>query len=363
MKTITENREIKNNARELLRKKGLLIAGPCSIESEDQLLRTALGLAATKKVDILRAGVWKPRTNPGGFEGIGTKSLPWLLKAKQITGLPTAVEVATSKHVEDALSFDVDVLWIGARTTVNPFSVQNIADALRGSDIPVLIKNPVNTDLKLWIGAIERIQKAGIKTIGLIHRGFSSYGNTTYRNAPIWQIPIEIKRLFPELPLLCDPSHICGNTTGLQVIAQKSIDLDYDGLMIESHYDPEIALTDNAQQLTPLQLQSLLEKLVRKKQSSTEINFVQNLEAMRDKINHIDDELIYRISKRMEIAKQIGELKKDNNVTVLQPNRYNEIIEKITQKGKTVGLSEDFINTYMEAIHLESIRLQNSLKE
>ena len=219
----------------------------------------------------------------------------------------------------------------------------------------------MNTDLKLWIGAIERIQNAGVKTIGLIHRGFSSYGNTEYRNAPIWQIPIEIKRLFPNLPMICDPSHICGNTMGLYTIAQKSIDLDYDGLMIESHYDPEAAMTDKAQQLTPLQLQHLLGKFIRKEQNSEEINFVQNLESMRDKINHIDDELIFQISKRMEIAKQIGKLKKENKVTVLQPNRYNEIIEKNTRKGKSFGLSEDFIKTYMEAIHLESIRLQNCL--
>ena len=231
----------KKVVEEILHRKGLIIAGPCSVESEEQLLTTALQLAETGKVNILRAGIWKPRTNPGGFEGLGTKSLPWLLKAKQVSGLPTAVEVATSKHVEDALSFDVDVLWIGARTSVNPFSVQNIADALKGTDIPVLIKNPVNPDLKLWIGAVERIQKAGVKTIGLIHRGFSAYGNTEYRNSPIWQIPIEMKRHFPELPMICDPSHICGNRDGLLSVSQKSIDLDYDGLIIESHYDPEIA--------------------------------------------------------------------------------------------------------------------------
>ncbi|MGZ3903569.1 MAG: chorismate mutase [Bacteroidia bacterium] len=359
----TEILKEKKEISEVLHKKGRLIAGPCSIESEEQLLKTALGLSAAGNVDLLRAGAWKPRTNPGGFEGLGIKSLPWLLKAKQITGLPTAVEVATSKHVEDALSFEVDVLWIGARTTVNPFSVQNIADALRGSDVPVLIKNPVNADLKLWIGAIERLQKSGIKNIGLIHRGFSLYGETKYRNAPLWQIPIEIKRLFPTLPLICDPSHICGNTENLQTVVQKSIDLNYDGLMIESHYDPSNALTDKAQQLTPTQLQGLIENLVYKKQDSSEINFVQSLEALRERINAIDDELINKLSERMNVAVKIGQLKKQSKVTVLQPGRYNEIIEKTVSKGALYGLSETFIKAYMESVHIESIRLQNNVKE
>ncbi|MGZ3864781.1 MAG: chorismate mutase [Bacteroidia bacterium] len=359
----TQIQEEKTTINKLLHKKGLLIAGPCSIESEEQLLKTALGLSATGKVDILRAGAWKPRTNPGGFEGLGIKSLPWLLKAKQITGLPTAVEVATSKHVEDALSFEVDTLWIGARTTVNPFSVQNIADALKGSDVPVLIKNPVNADLKLWVGAIERLQKAGVRNIGLIHRGFSSYGETKYRNAPMWQIPIEIKRLFPNLPLICDPSHICGNTQNLQAVAQKSIDLNYDGLMIESHYRPEIALTDRSQQITPSELQDLINNFIYKNQNSTEINFVQTLEALREKINGIDDELLDKLAERMNIAVQIGQLKKQSKVTVLQPDRYNEIIQKTLSKGAPLGLSETFIKAYMESVHIESIRQQNSVKE
>ena len=352
----------KKVVEEILHRKGLIIAGPCSVESEEQLLTTALQLAETGKVNILRAGIWKPRTNPGGFEGLGTKSLPWLLKAKQVSGLPTAVEVATSKHVEDALSFDVDVLWIGARTSVNPFSVQNIADALKGTDIPVLIKNPVNPDLKLWIGAVERIQKAGVKTIGLIHRGFSAYGNTEYRNSPIWQIPIEMKRHFPELPMICDPSHICGNRDGLLSVSQKSIDLDYDGLIIESHYDPEIALTDKNQQLKPKDLENLFNNLQWKQRSSEEKNYLQKLEELREQINLIDDDLIQQISKRMEIAKAIGGLKKENKVTILQPGRYNEIIEKAIKKAQTKGLSEDFIKTYMEAIHIESIRIQNTLQ-
>ncbi len=342
-------------------KKGLVLAGPCSAESEEQLLRTAIELSHTKKVDVLRAGIWKPRTNPGSFEGNGTKALPWLLRAKKITGLQTAVEVATAKHVEDALSFEVDVLWIGARTTVNPFSVQQIADALKGTNQTVLIKNPVNPDIKLWIGAIERLQKSGITDIGLIHRGFTSYGNTEYRNVPMWQIPIEMKRLFPDMPLICDPSHICGNRTGLLSVSQKSVDLDYDGLMIESHYDPDVALTDKQQQLTPEDLNHLLEAIIRKSSSSNEAAFVKQLDYLREQINHLDEELISLISNRMNVAKQIGEIKKNSQVTVLQSSRYNEVLERSIKKGEQVGLSNEFIKNYLEAIHIESIRIQNSL--
>lgn len=345
----------------LIYKKGLVLAGPCSAESEEQLLRTAIELAHTKKVDILRAGIWKPRTNPGSFEGNGTKALPWLLKAKKITGLQTAVEVATAKHVEDALSFEVDVLWIGARTTVNPFSVQQIADALKGTNQTVLIKNPVNPDIKLWIGAIERLQKSGITDIGLIHRGFTSYGNTEYRNVPMWQIPIEMKRLFPDMPLICDPSHICGNRTGLLSVSQKSVDLDYDGLMIESHYNPDLALTDKQQQLTPENLNQLLDAIIRKSSSSNEAAFVKQLDYLREQINHLDEELISLISNRMNVAKQIGEIKKNSQVTVLQSSRYNEVLERSIKKGEQVGLSHEFIKNYLEAIHIESIRIQNSL--
>ena len=350
--------EVKNN---LIYKKGLMIAGPCSVESELQLIHTATELAHTNKVDILRAGIWKPRTNPGSFEGIGTKGLSWLLKAKQLTGLKTAVEVATAKHVEDALSFDVDVLWIGARTTVNPFSVQQIADALKGTKQTVLIKNPVNPEIKLWIGAIERLQKNGIENIGLIHRGFTSYGNTEYRNVPMWQIPIEMKRLFPEMPMICDPSHICGNRINLLNVAQKSIDLDYDGLIIESHFDPESALTDKIQQITPDELANLLGKLIVKKSNSKEEGFVRKLEYLREQINHLDEELISLISNRMNVVKQIGEIKKNSKITVLQSARYNEILDRAVKKGAEVGLSQEFITTYLEAIHIESIRIQNHL--
>lgn len=358
---IDQNKIQKSEKQNIINKKGLVIAGPCSAENEQQLLRTASELAHVGKIDVLRAGIWKPRTNPGGFEGAGTRGLSWLLKAKQLTGLKTAVEVATAKHVEDALSFEVDILWIGARTTVNPFSVQQIADALKGHNVPVLIKNPVNPDFKLWIGAVERFQKCGLTDIGLIHRGFTSYGNTEYRNVPMWQIPIEMKRLFPELPMICDPSHICGNRQSLLSVSQKSVDLDYDGLIIESHFDPDSALTDKNQQITPEELKKLLEGLVYKNASSEEEAFLKDLENLREQINHLDEELISLISNRMKVAKQIGEIKKKSKITVLQSNRYNEILDRAIKKGNQVGLSIDFIKSYLEAIHIESIRIQNAI--
>jgi chorismate mutase len=350
---------MKIDIKELIKKQNLVISGPCSVETNGQLLRTAFELKETGKVDILRAGIWKPRTNPGHFEGIGTKGLAWLLDVKKQTGLPTAVEVATAKHVEDALSFETDVLWIGARTSVNPFSVQEIAEALKGTDTTVLIKNPVNADLKLWIGAIERLQKVGINSIGLIHRGFTSYGTTEYRNEPIWQIPIEMKRLFPEIPLICDPSHICGKRETLLSISQKSIDLAYNGLMIESHYDPSIALTDKEQQVSTIELVNLLNALKWKNSSSNEDNFKLNLENLRLEIDSIDQKLLSLLADRMKIAKNIGEIKKQNNVTVLQSNRWNDILESTINKAKNLNLNDEFVKSYMEAIHIESIRIQN----
>src|ERR671938_1115120 len=248
----------KKAVQDVWKKRPLIISGPCSAETEEQVLETATRLAKTGKVDMLRAGIWKPRTRPGSFEGIGTKGLPWLLQAKKVSGLPVAVEVATAKQVEDALHFDIDVLWIGARTTVNPFSVQEVADALRGVDVPVLIKNPINPDLELWTGAVERVAKAGIRQIGLIHRGFSSYGNSEYRNAPMWHLAIEMKRRNPELLIINDPSHICGRRDILLDVAQEAIDLDFDGLMIESHIDPDNAWSDAKQQVTPERLSELL---------------------------------------------------------------------------------------------------------
>ena len=344
---------------ELLHKKNLIIAGPCSVEGEEQIIQTAKELKETGKVDILRGGVWKPITNPGGFEGVGVKGLSWLSQAKKETGLPIGVEVATSKHVEDALNFDTDLLWIGARTTVNPFSVQMIADSLKGTNQTVLIKNPVNPDLKLWIGAIERLQKAGITKIGLIHRGFSSYGNTEYRNAPLWQIPIEMKRLFPDLPMICDPSHICGKKDTLSMISQKSLDLDYNGLMIESHLNPSIALTDKEQQITPKELIELLNILRVKSAGSENSSFEKELTKLREQIDFYDDELLSLISNRMNIAKKIGDIKSQNEITVLQSNRWNDILNRTIEKSGKLNLGKSFIEKYMEAIHLESIRIQN----
>src|SRR5687768_17538485 len=281
------------NVQEILQekwdKRPLIISGPCSAETEEQVIQTATRLANTGKVDMLRAGIWKPRTRPGSFEGVGTKGLPWLQQARKITGLPTAIEVATGKQVEDALHFDVDVLWIGARTTVNPFSVQEVADALRGAKVPVLIKNPINPDLELWIGAVERVAKAGISQIGLIHRGFSSYGNTEYRNAPMWHLAIEMKRRNPDMMIINDPSHICGRRDILQEVAQKAIDLDYDGLIIESHVDPDNAWSDAKQQVTPSKLAEMLSSIKWRHETITEKEFQTALSKLREQINHIDD--------------------------------------------------------------------------
>jgi len=342
-------------------KRPIIISGPCSAETEEQVLETAQRLAAIGKVDMLRAGIWKPRTKPGMFEGIGTKALSWLANAKKATGLPVTVEVATAKHVENALQFDVDMLWIGARTTVNPFSVQEVCDALRGVDVPVLIKNPINPDLELWCGGIERLLKVGLKEVGMIHRGFSNYGNTEFRNAPMWHLPIEMKRRFPDMPLICDPSHICGNRTGLQSIAQKSIDLDFDGLMIETHIDPDNAWSDAKQQITPERLSEMLDALVWRSETSDEKEFLTALATLREQINHIDDELLTLIGQRMKIADKIGKYKRENNITILQTHRWNEILAKAFVKGDLLGLSKDFITKYYDAVHLESISHQNKI--
>ena len=342
-------------------KRPLIISGPCSAETEEQVMATATGLAATGKVDVLRAGIWKPRTRPGSFEGIGTKGLPWLQAAKKVTGLPVAVEVATAKQVEDALHFDVDILWLGARTTVNPFSVQEIADALRGVDVPVLIKNPINPDLELWIGAVERVAKAGIKQIGLIHRGFSSYGNTEYRNAPMWHLAIEMKRRYPELMIINDPSHICGRRDILQEVAQKAIDLDFDGLIIESHIDPDHAWSDAKQQVTPEKLGELIGNIRWRKEDVASEEYHAALEKLRQQINQLDDELMQILGQRIKVAEKIGTYKKENNITILQTNRWNEILERAFAKGDKLGLSKEFITKYFDAVHMESINHQNKI--
>lgn len=353
--------EQKTAVEAILQKRPLIISGPCSAETEEQVVETATRLAATGKVDILRAGIWKPRTRPGSFEGIGTKGLPWLQQARKASGLPVAVEVATGKQVEDALHFDVDVLWLGARTTVNPFSVQEVADALKGVNVPVLIKNPINPDLELWIGAVERVAKAGIKDIGLIHRGFSSYGNTEYRNAPMWHLAIEMKRRNPGMLLINDPSHICGRRDILMDVAQKAIDLDFDGLIIESHIDPDNAWSDAKQQVTPERLGEMIGSIIWRKEDISSEELHAAMEKMRQQINQLDDELLQLLGQRMKVADKIGQYKKDNNITILQTNRWNAILDRAFAKGDKLGLSREFITKYFDAVHMESINHQNKI--
>ncbi|HLX93847.1 MAG TPA: chorismate mutase [Puia sp.] len=356
-----EIKAMKNLVDQKWLKRPLIISGPCSAETEDQVIETAVRLAKTGKVDIMRAGIWKPRTRPGSFEGIGTKGLPWLQHAKKLTGIPVTVEVATAKQVEDALTFEVDVVWIGARTTVNPFSVQEVADALRGVDIPVLIKNPINPDLELWTGAVERIAKSGTRKIGLIHRGFSSYGNTDYRNAPMWHLAIEMKRRNPGMLFINDPSHICGRRDNLLEVAQKAIDLDFDGLIIESHVDPDKAWSDAKQQITPEKLSEMLSQIVWRRDDIASDEYHAALEKLRQQINHLDDELMQILSTRMKVSEKIGEYKKANSITILQTNRWNSILERAFDKGDKLGLSREFITKYFDAVHMESISHQNRI--
>lgn len=350
----------KEKVHDIWNKRPIIISGPCSAETEEQTIETIVGLGKLGKVDVVRAGIWKPRTRPGNFEGIGEKGLPWLQKARELTGLPMAVEVATPKQVEAALKHGIDILWIGARTTVNPFSVQDVADALRGVDIPVFIKNPINPDLELWTGAVERIDRAGINNIGLIHRGFASYGNTDYRNAPMWHLAIEMKLRYPGLPFINDPSHICGRRDTLLAVAQKAIDLDYDGLIIESHCTPDKAWSDAKQQITPTRLGEMLDEIVWRRESDTNVDH-QMLEKYRQRINHLDDEMLQIISQRMKVADKIGQYKKENGLTILQTSRWNEILEKAVAKGDKLGLSKEFITKYLDAIHMESIAHQNKI--
>jgi chorismate mutase len=345
--------------KQLLKKRPLIISGPCSAETEEQVMDTANRLAATGMVDVMRAGIWKPRTRPGTFEGVGTKGLPWLQHARKATGIPLAVEVATARQVEDALHFDVDILWIGARSVVNPMSVQEIANALKGSDVPVLIKNPMNPDIDLWSGAVERISIAGITNIGLIHRGFSTYGKHKYRNPPIWHLAIEMRRRYPDLMMICDPAHISGRRDLIQSVSQKAIDLDFDGLMIESHRDPDNAWSDAKQQVTPEVLKSILESLIWRERTSDSEPVMAVLDEYREVIDQIDDELMQLLAKRMSMAERIGEYKKDNKLTILQTSRWNEILERGMNLGKNLGLSYEFVSNFLESVHMESINHQN----
>lgn len=341
--------------------KPFIISGPCSAETESQMIATARQLAATNKVHAFRAGIWKPRTRPGQFEGAGMEGLQWLALAKQETGLPICTEVATSMHVEACLKAGVDILWIGARTTVNPFSVQEIADALRGVNIPVMVKNPVNPDLELWIGALERLERAGIKRMAAIHRGFSSFEKGPFRNAPMWDIPIELKTRVPGLEIFCDPSHIAGNRDLIAMICQKALDLDMSGLMIESHPNPDAAWSDSKQQVTPAALVAIIEGLVVRMASSDDKSFRDTLVVLRDQIDHLDDEIMQKMANRMKISEKIGQYKKDNNVTILQVDRWEEIIQTRLRLGKAMGLNDEFTRDLLRLIHHESIQVQTKV--
>lgn len=349
-----------NNILTAGKKRPILIAGPCSAETEDQVMRIALQLAR-QPVDLFRAGVWKPRTRPGSFEGIGSAALPWLRRVKEETGLKTCVEVANAHQVYEAIKFGVDVLWIGARTTVNPFSVQEIADALKGLDIPVMIKNPINPDLELWIGAIERIYNAGVTRIAAIHRGFSSYSPSKFRNAPYWEIPIELMRRMPGLTLICDNSHICGNRTDLLEVAQQAMDLNYQGLMTETHCDPDNAWSDARQQITPSEYQQLVSHLVLRSETTHDEDFLENIENVRHKIDEIDLEILNLLGRRMKLAEDIGRYKKKNNISILQPDRWNEILTSAISRGSQRGLSSEFVGKLLTAVHQESIAHQTEV--
>jgi chorismate mutase len=338
--------------------KPFVIGGPCSAETEAQTVETAKQLHATGKIHALRAGIWKPRTRPGQYEGAGEPGLAWLRKAKEETGLPITTEVANAAHVEACLDAGVDFLWIGARTTVNPFSVQEIADALQGVDVPVFVKNPVSPDLELWIGALERLDRAGIRKLGAIHRGFSSFDKGPFRNAPLWDLAIELRTRVPDLPLLCDPSHICGNRELIPLVAQKALDLDMDGLMIESHLSPDDAWSDAKQQLTPAALRQLLAGLVVRERSSENEEFTDVLSKLREQIDGLDQDIMQRLAARMKIAGKIGAYKRDNNVTILQVSRWEEIIRTRSAIGTAMGLDEGFVRDLLRLVHHESIRIQ-----
>jgi chorismate mutase len=343
------------------REKPFLISGPCSVETEEQLIETSVALAREGKTHLLRGGIWKPRTRPDSFEGVGEIGLAWMVNARRESGLPIITEVATAGHVELCLKHNFDAIWIGARTTVNPFSVQEIADALKGTSIPVIVKNPVNPDLQLWIGAIERIHRAGINKIIAMHRGFSHFGDSIYRNKPMWEIPIALKTQFPELSIFCDPSHICGRRDLLAQVAQKALDLRMDGLMLESHRDPDNAWSDAAQQVTPEKLTDLIKGLSIRNANSDDEKYTNELHALRSRIDKVDEEIIQLISKRMKITEELAHYKKEHHVTILQVERWKEIIEGRTMLAEKLGLSKEFIDKYLEQLHKESIRTQERI--
>lgn len=340
--------------------KPLIIAGPCSAETEEQVTETVRRIAKEGYAHVIRAGVWKPRTRPGSFEGMGEAALPWLAAVKKETGLPIAVEVATPQHIELALKYGIDILWIGARTTVNPFNVQDLADALKGVDVPVLIKNPVNPDLALWVGAFERIAGAGIKKMAAIHRGFSNAQETKYRNSPMWQLAVELKTSFPQLPIIGDPSHMAGKRAYLFELAQRALDLNYDGLIIESHRNPDDAWSDASQQLTPEALGEMLRELEVRKPSYGE-DFQSELDRLRQKIDNIDRELLEVLAARMAVVEKLGEYKRDNNVAVLQLDRWKQVHNTRAEQGKKLNLYPEMVEELFKLIHMESIRKQTEV--
>lgn len=341
----------------------LLIAGPCSLETEEQVMTTAKLLAKDKRVFVFRGGVWKPRTRPGTFEGVGSIGLKWLNQVKQETGLPVGTEVANAQHTEEALKAGLDVLWIGARSTASPFVVQEIADVVKGSDTVIMIKNPVNPDAQLWMGAVERIYNAGIKNIVGIHRGFTPFRETKYRNYPNWKTYIELKRLLPNLPVICDPSHIAGKREFLSEISQKAFDMGMDGLMLESHIDPSCALSDAAQQVTPADLAKILDKLVIRYENTNNPDFENHLDVLRNRIDAIDSELLETLASRVGIARQIGQYKKENNVTALQINRWTELMDNRVKIGNELDLNKTFVKILFQLIHEDSVRMQTEIMD
>lgn len=341
-------------------KRPFLIAGPCSAESEEQLVSIAKRIAEMGSVNLLRAGIWKPRTRPNSFEGLGEIALPWLVTAGKESGIRTTTEVANAKHVEIALHAGIDVFWIGARTTVNPFTVQEIAEALRGVDIPIMIKNPVNPDLSLWLGAFERLENVGIRDLVAIHRGFSVYDHPKYRNVPNWEMPIALKEQRPNTPIICDPSHITGKRDLLFEVAQKAMDLNFEGLMIETHHDPNEAWSDPSQQVTPEGLRNIVEKLILRTQDLSN-NVVEEIEEIRTEVADLDDRIFDLLMKRMKLSDLVGQLKRENNITILQQEHWNNIIGKRLEKSRDYNLNRKFVRQVMDAIHQESIRHQTAV--
>ena len=338
-----------------------VIAGPCSAETEEQVMETAKGLRELG-INVYRAGIWKPRTHPGSFEGVGPEGLRWMQKAKNEYGLKISTEVASEKHVFECLKYGVDLVWLGARTTANPFLVQEIADALKDTEIPVLVKNPVNPDLDLWIGALERLNRAGVKKLGVIHRGFSTFEKIQYRNDPQWQIAIELRSRYPELPFFVDPSHMAGSRDYIREISQRSLDLGFEGLMIESHCNPSVALSDAKQQLTPDQLSDLLYNQIKVKDKDSDApEWKENIDQLRAKIDVIDENILYTLASRMKVSRKIGEYKKNNNVAILQTSRWDTLLAKVVEKGNEYGLDERFVKAVFNAIHEASVEVQNQI--